>query len=982
MNITKFLRPTMLGVILTFASLTSNSQTNVDTANMQLRALFGNLAKPSPPRLFNWDMAVHTVDSSLFIPINYIDTLSVDNWADMYTEMRNSAYDTIPIKTTDSVLYPCYRYGPDTINMTTMFFDYYRFKPDAMTTNLYFDFDTINDILTDKVVRPGYPYDLFKVFASSPIKNIASRNQVIFRLGTDNLFYDNFNKLDAAAAASGTKMRVDFGDGSGWQSITLGVDNYFPIYYTTAGKYPIQMQVYTQHGSNITVVANSISYLKIRRTRADPYDEADQKLFMYGMNINVYEPCNTLDPQFTKTLIYLEGFDVEDFLPYSGRDAQFIYETQIADTKLSDLRNFGYRIFVVDWQDSRIDMRKNAKNLNDFIEYLKCGNIISDNNEEEFVIIGESMGGVIANYALLQQENGQYTSYCKPRKMHNTRLLITVDSPFEGASVPMGLQKMADYISTHFTGALSVPFLPLAIKHYMKNHNLFADGDAAKQLLMYHVSTESILGPHTYYPHSKRNSFVQDQNNMGRHPKYCKLVAESNGNMMGFGQTRYWDGQPRSDGDHLLQAKNTVYGTILGHKFNLAGVNMEMKTDPNGNGNIGKLSFGTWSIKIKLKWWGIKIYTGFNSICNKDWDANMIPASTSSGGMLDYNYAIDDIFLSPKTYQGSGEWTTNGTNKWGKDEYVETDGFHWCFVPTSSAFDYGVILNNPFDALNINTVFTGLPFHVFYGTPGSTQRTITSNPLYFGINPYVRNNHHIDIRNDSLIEHIPSPHWMEYPFNCPAIGGNMIRKIHLLNREVGDNEIYLENRYLPWDASCSIPNAITVNKMSQFYKYPNYAANPNTVESIYSKELPFIIGPSGLASEEFNTNTGIVNYYAPFSGPYTTPIYNFQECCENFYKQQSHSGIVTNVPDNGMTIFPNPTTRDFVMSFIPNNTGELHYQIIDITGKVVYENHATVNRKKYNYFLPVQLPFSLPLGQYILSAIFNTQVFSNKIIIK
>ena len=213
----------------------SYAQTSVDSINWQLRALFTNLAKPVPPRLFNWDMAVHTVDSSLFIPINYTDTISIDNWYEMYTEMRNSAYDTIPMITADSVINHCYQVGPDTINIASMFYDYYRFKPDAMTTNIYFDFDTVNNILTDKIIRPGFPYDIFKVFSASPITNTAKRNQVIFRFAPDNTFYDNFNPLDANAGNSGTILRVNFNEGTGWHNVTLGQECLIPIYFTNAG---------------------------------------------------------------------------------------------------------------------------------------------------------------------------------------------------------------------------------------------------------------------------------------------------------------------------------------------------------------------------------------------------------------------------------------------------------------------------------------------------------------------------------------------------------------------------------------------------------------------------------------------------------------------------------------------------------------------------------------------------------------------------
>jgi hypothetical protein len=74
----------------------SKSQTVLDTLNWQLRAYFQNLSKPTPPRLFLYDMAAHIVDSNYFDNDNYVDTMDIETFKAMYVEMKNSAYDTIP----------------------------------------------------------------------------------------------------------------------------------------------------------------------------------------------------------------------------------------------------------------------------------------------------------------------------------------------------------------------------------------------------------------------------------------------------------------------------------------------------------------------------------------------------------------------------------------------------------------------------------------------------------------------------------------------------------------------------------------------------------------------------------------------------------------------------------------------------------------------------------------------------------------------
>lgn len=469
---------------------------------------------------------------------------------------------------------------------------------------------------------------------------------------------------------------------------------------------------------------------------------------------------------------------------------------------------------------------------------------------------------------------------------------------------------------------------------------------------------------------------------MGKHPKYCKLIFASNGNMQGNGQTRYWDGQPRADNDILLQTKYTQCGTICKKKINVAGVDILLKGDPNGNDDLGHLYFGTWSIKVKLKLFGIKIITGYVSKCAKYWEGDMLPITNSAGGLLDFNSEIQDNLIKTSPYTGNnGVWQDNGTTKWGKDSYFKTDGFHWSFVPTSSAFNYGVILNNPFDFLNMNIVFSTLPAHMIYGFPGATMTWQPSTTqLNFPRNPYIRNNFHTDVRNDFLWDNNPAiPVQKIYPI-CPS-GPLPIRGIRMLNREIGDNEISLENRLLHWEANLSLPDVIRVNKHNEYYKYPSIAANNNTLPSVHSKEEPYWIDNTG--KNNFFTNNHQLFYYPPISGAFTDNKYTFVPCCNNYLKQQYDAQPIADTKDEEkITIYPNPATREFTMQFIPTSTGKLQYKIVDMYGRVVYKGDAHVTEKNSMYYLPVQLSFDLPLGQYFLLTTFNEQLFSNKIIIK
>jgi hypothetical protein len=246
---------------------------------------------------------------------------------------------------------------------------------------------------------------------------------------------------------------------------------------------------------------------------------------------------------------------------------------------------------------------------------------------------------------------------CMLSNKHNVRLLITLDSPHEGAHIPMGIQHIYRYARNHipFINLTSIG-MKLVVKELLNSFDMFLEGDAAKQMLMNHVSTQSLLGPSTYGMHDLRKTLLDERNALGKNPKFCKIVALSNGNMLGKGQTRYWDGQPRVAGDRLLELHTRAYVRILGQQFNLLGSDIVMNTDPNGIGNLGSFNCGSYWFKIRLKWWGIKVKTGFYSLAAKIWDGDMRPISTSAGGVMDYTDIIDSaLLIRPNmVYAGSG----------------------------------------------------------------------------------------------------------------------------------------------------------------------------------------------------------------------------------------------------------------------------------------------------------------------------------------
>jgi pimeloyl-ACP methyl ester carboxylesterase len=956
-------------IVFLFSINSSNAQTPLDSANLELRRLFGNLSKPTPPKLFNWDMAAHFIDSNFYIPFNIKDTLDTDTWVGMYEAMTNCAYDTTILKRVDSVYWPALQYAGDTINMFVMAFDYYRFKADALTTNTYFDFDTIQNIITDKVIRPGFPYDDFRVFAAAPAVTQTNSGMVTYRVAPEYIFHDQFTPIDGSGGANAWILEIDFGDGNGYQNIIFGQANYFNVNYTTIANQHIQTRVRLPNNPITRLYSQSkLHNLQVANVNFLP---DSGPTIMHDLRVSVYEPCSGTPPEKIKTIIYLEGIDMGEFIPLQNRDDESIYATQILATGLADLRNYGYRFVVVDWMNSRIDMRDNARNVVELIKDLKCNG--NDNNDEQFVIIGESMGGVIARIAMMDMEQNHDNASCFPEKEHNTRLLITLDAPHGGAHIPMSVQKMASFMRN--TGGLLAggPLGMLWIKHLFKSNDYFLDGDAAKQLLQTHVSTGSILGPIFYDMHNKRKDLLDELHNKGDYPKHTKLMAISNGNMMGFNQTRLWDGEPRLDGDTLLKINARTTVRILGTRFNYSGLDLRLNGDPNGQGNLGGINFGTFWVKFKIKFFGIKTYTGFNSLCNLDWDANMRPVTNRAGGVWDLyaNYigGIGSTLLNGNlTYNGLGVWENiNNENIFGTSMRVKTDGLHYNFVPVTSALDFGNALSTPFDQRPTSFITSQSPFDVSMGWQGdSLMGTPIIQQAFLRDNIQLRNRLHTDFRNDTLFTTQLNKNPVNailYNRQCIGSGTNNDEAIRVINREIGDDEIYVENRIQPWKGAYSVSDNIHVNAHSPYYSYPNQANTITTLRSVWSKDKPYQIVGNGFGV--FNLNIGALNYNPPFTGLYGQVISGLGVCC-NTYKSSLPQTIRKPKTTPLMHVYPNPTNGLLFLEIKNNNYLYVDYEITDISGRVIYKNKVSNLQETGVLKIPVQLPKNLTSGLYLL----------------
>ena len=227
----------------------------------------------------------------------------------------------------------------------------------------------------------------------------------------------------------------------------------------------------------------------------------------------------------TKPIIFIDGFD-----PGNVQHAYDIYTKYLnkefddnGPKKLGDeLRANGFDIIIFDpiatpneenYKRGGVGfIENNGLALAKFLETFYAEH--SSTMTQDFVIVGASMGGLIARFGLSWME--------KNNKAHHTRLFISFDSPQAGAQIPLGLQQFVD------------TFTQVGILATVEGvRNALHQSNAAKQMLLWHSSTNSEIPQ----PHPHRSIFLNNLVSVGNYPTQCRNIAIVDGNRGGILKT-------------------------------------------------------------------------------------------------------------------------------------------------------------------------------------------------------------------------------------------------------------------------------------------------------------------------------------------------------------------------------------------------------------------------------------------------------------
>ena len=382
-----------------------------------------------------------------------------------------------------------------------------------------------------------------------------------------------------------------------------------------------------------------------------PFQGYDETTAHYGMGeYKIY--YDNVDGVLDKPIFFVDGFD-----PGDSRTIPMMYDLLNYGNPMENLgdivRDAGYDVIVLNFPSytsssdgiTVIDGGGDYIQRNAFIlvELINTINGMKTGNEEN-VVIGPSMGGLLSRYALRHME--------QDNQPHETRLYISFDTPHLGANVPIGLQYLFNYLLNGDPAVSDAEFLV----------NGLLNSAAAKQMLVDHYTSHLLSGssfeldPTLTNPMGAtnfRDEFQSELDAMG-FPQTTRNIAITNGSGVG-----------EMTGTPGMELINHTFDTGVQDGFNTRatmGVHFTPLADQTANvcNFVGQFFFFIW----------IEAYS-YSAMAKSPAETDSI--DSAPGGQFDL-YSFDD-----------------GTNPLITEFVNNLNSQYFNFIPTLS----GLGINNP-----------------------------------------------------------------------------------------------------------------------------------------------------------------------------------------------------------------------------------------------------------------------------------------------
>jgi len=513
--------------------------TEPDLVGQTLASIFQNVNKSQIPTGYLEQYANPMLEFGPFNgTLDNANKISITPWRFLYAGMQaariHGPIQMSPLPDVNTLIDS--RTVGNTVPIPILHFNYAAIRPDAVAANLL---TVSGNQLFDVPGRTQSPYQQRTLFAAAPALDSVLSGNVQFVLRSE-LYFSNTGKTISG-------LFMDGGNGSGYQLVSW--NSPVPFNYTTAGLKTIRIKITYTDGT----VYQSHAPFKVRRsaTAAARYAGAADIVQSFAANAahsggTVYVKYSSRNTQrrIIRPFIIVEGYDVSYIAP--SQQDNFSYDDlvngaenrdPILDIDLNNFQTFNealdedgqYDLVFLDYRIGTDDITRNAAWVQQVIAWINS----QKQGAEQNVVLGISMGGLVARYALAKMEKERRVNPT-PANNHQTRLLITQDSPHRGANVPLGLQALSAHLADMPVFGFGLIRLHDVIKDLREAKNLALE-PASRQLLITRAESNT-RGAVTVY----NNTFLDtDYRNMitfpANAPAPYRFVATSLGSQCGTG---------------------------------------------------------------------------------------------------------------------------------------------------------------------------------------------------------------------------------------------------------------------------------------------------------------------------------------------------------------------------------------------------------------------------------------------------------------
>ncbi|RMG59194.1 MAG: hypothetical protein D6722_22640 [Bacteroidetes bacterium] len=633
-----------------------------------------------------------------YVPIEWYDgTLQASNklyyetWHGLYASMYTASIDT-----NDRLPHPVGAYRQDQEALTEgspiplglLYMEYHQLDTNSITDGLL---AWSGKQLTDVPGRSRSPYLAHTLFGATPLRNDHLSRHVSFVLDSAYWFTNSSLGID--------RIQIDFGDGAGFRAVNWQQE--ISIVYPDSGDYLITTRLTFTNSS----IVESHAHFRVEQSGSTA---------RYAFNGDEVVPIDPVPGvhsggQFTiafgcgpsvmdRPLIVVQGITVGgNGITYNGFRND-IGSPLIGGAGIMDnLEDEGYDLIYVEYNDGEDFIERNAYFLQDVIREVNALKV----GDEENVIMGVSMGGIVTRYALRDMELADPNSLGSPTvEDHECRLYISYDSPHRGANVPLGLQHMVLHLASSGPNGFPIGWAIPGISTLVS----YLNSPAARQLLVYHAfNSGPILFPPVSTPvlvtSPEHTALYNQLELMGMPQETDENIAISNGSGLPPGQAR---DQGFQAGDVMLQL-SASQGTLLpwwqAYLFSIHGgnvlLNFQIHAVPDGN--FQQIYRGIFDLRIL----GQSLFSGSRIV----FASNTLPYDNAPGGSI-----TTGAYVNPADIQASliaGGFPPNIATGAANSLTLLADQF--CYMPVVSALN----VNEPqsqnlfFDARPVNLIPNG-----------------------------------------------------------------------------------------------------------------------------------------------------------------------------------------------------------------------------------------------------------------------------------